>query len=130
MAQDRKPPRLSEAQLEIMNIVWDMGEAIVADVWNKLSARRPIARNTVQTTMTRLEEKGWLSHKTDGKTFRYSAAFTRASALRRAVSRLADTAFGGSTEDLVIALLDGRTISKNEAGRIRAIIKKAEEKKR
>ena len=42
-----------------MNIIWDRGEATVAEVWKTLSGRRKRARNTVQTTIARLEEKGW-----------------------------------------------------------------------
>ncbi len=49
---------LSEAQMEIMNVVWDRGEATVADVWKVLAARRAVARSTVLTMLTRLEEKG------------------------------------------------------------------------
>ena len=57
---------LSGAQLEIMQVVWDGDGVIVADVWKRLSANRPIARNTVQTMMTRLEKKGWLRHREAG----------------------------------------------------------------
>ncbi|MHC5540329.1 BlaI/MecI/CopY family transcriptional regulator, partial [Singulisphaera rosea] len=53
-------PPLSEAQLELMNIVWDHGEVTVAEAWKALTARRKVARNTVLTTLTRLEERGWL----------------------------------------------------------------------
>ena len=48
MAKADLPP-LSEAQLEIMNIVWDRGKATVRDVWRALARRRPLARNTVST---------------------------------------------------------------------------------
>ena len=58
MATHRKPPPLSAAQLEVMNVVWDRGEAGVAEIWQELSKRRggdaPVARNTVQTTLSRL----------------------------------------------------------------------------
>ncbi|RPH40896.1 MAG: MarR family transcriptional regulator, partial [Planctomycetota bacterium] len=54
------PIPLSERQLEIMNIVWQRKEATVADVWDALTRRSKIARNTVLTLMQRLEEKGWL----------------------------------------------------------------------
>ena len=49
---------LSQGQLEIMHVVWDSDIATVAEVWQRLSGTRPMARNTVQTMMTRLEKKG------------------------------------------------------------------------
>ncbi len=62
---------LSEAQREIMEIVWDCGEVSVAAVWRVLRQRRPLARNTVLTVITRLVEKGWLSARSEGNAFRY-----------------------------------------------------------
>jgi BlaI family transcriptional regulator, penicillinase repressor len=122
---DRSP--LSEAQLEIMNLVWDRGEVTVAEVWKALSARRKVARNTVQTMMVRLEEKGWLHSLTEEHAFRYRAAVPREAVQGMMVRRLLDSAFGGSAEGLVMALLDGRGISRAEAQRIRALIQDAEE---
>ena len=119
-------PPLSEAQMEIMNVVWDRGEATVADVWKALSARRKVARNTVLTMITRLEEKGWLSRDAEGHAFRYRAAVPREATLGTMVRRLVDTAFGGSAEGLVMALLHGRGVSKEEARRIRKMIDRAE----
>jgi predicted transcriptional regulator len=112
--------------MEIMALVWERGEVTVAEVWEALRAKRRVARNTVQTLMTRLEEKGWLKHRAEGKTFCYSAAAERESALGQVVSRLVDTAFAGSVEGLVMALLDGRGVSAAEAARIREMIERAE----
>jgi BlaI family penicillinase repressor len=124
------PPSLSEAQLEIMNVVWDRGEATVAEVWRTLSARRQVARNTVQTMMTRLEEKGWLRSRSEGNAFRFAAARPREATLGTMVRRLVDTAFGGSAEGLILALLDGRGVSRAEADRIREMIDRAGRKPR
>ena len=66
MAKTHVLPPLSEAQLEIMNVVWDRGEVTVAQVWKILSTRRKVARNTVQTMLARLEEKGWLRCDSEG----------------------------------------------------------------
>jgi predicted transcriptional regulator len=126
MAGEQTRPQLSEAQMEIMNLVWERGEVTVAQVWQALREKRAVARNTVQTTMTRLDEKGWLTHRAEGKTFYYSAAAERESALSQVVSRLVDTTFAGSAEGLVMALLDGRGVSEREAARIREMIERAE----
>lgn len=121
----RKPPPLSAGQVEVMNVVWDQGEVTVGEVWQELSERRGLSRNTVQTTMTRLEEKGWLTHRTVGQTFIYKAALPRTSAMGRMVAELVDTAFEGSAEGLVMALLHGRGVSDTEARRIQRMIRES-----
>jgi len=126
MADPREPAPLSERQIEIMNVVWERGRATVAEVWETLSARREVARNTVQTLMTRLEEKGWLAHEPHGTAYRYFALRRRETTLRGMVERLVNTAFAGSADMLVMALLEGRGVSEAEAGRIRSLIEKAE----
>ena len=93
-------PPLSEAQMEIMNVVWERGEATVADVWKALAARRRVARSTVLTMITRLEEKGWLCCDEAGHAFRYRAAVPREATLGEMVRRLVDTAFAGSAEEI------------------------------
>jgi predicted transcriptional regulator len=122
---DRAP--LSEAQLEIMNLIWDHGEVTVADVWKALALRRRVARNTIQTMIVRLEEKGWLHSQTEGHAYRYRAAVPREAVQGMMVCRLLDSAFGGSAEGLVLALLESRGISRTEAQRVRALIQRAEE---
>lgn len=121
-------PALSETQLEIMHVVWEGGEVTVTDVWSVLAQRRPIARNTVLTLMDRLEKKGWLKRRTDGLAHSYSAAAPRVTTLGQIVHRLVDAAFAGSAEALVLALLEGRGVSNEEARRIRQLIDKARSK--
>jgi predicted transcriptional regulator len=118
-------PALSEAQLEIMHVVWDGGEVTVTDVWNVLARRRQVARNTVLTLMDRLEKKGWLNRRAEGPTHYYKAAVPRAATLGQVVHRLVNAAFAGSAEALVLALLEGRGVSEEEARRIRQLIDQA-----
>jgi predicted transcriptional regulator len=122
MANAEDLPALSEAQLEIMHVVWDGGEVSVTDVWTVLARRRAVARNTVLTLMDRLEKKGWLKRRAAGQTHYYSATAPRAASLGQVVRRLVDAAFAGSAEDLVLALLEGRGVSDEEAQRIRQLI--------
>ena len=123
-------PPLSAAQLEIMNLVWDRGEVTVGEVHEILAGRKSVARNTVQTTLVRLEEKGWLTHRVVANAFRYTATAPRRKTLRQMVGELVDSAFGGSTEGLVMALLEERGVSKTEAQRLRALIDESERKAR
>jgi predicted transcriptional regulator len=125
MAKKPPLPPLSEAQLEILNVVWNRGETTVGDVWVELAQRRVIARNTVQTMIVRLEDKGWLRHRAAGNTFYYRATQPARTVRRRMTRRLVDTVFHGSTEGLLLALLEKESLSPEEADRIRALIDQA-----
>src|ERR1700730_2430328 len=69
---DIVPSPLTDAQREIMQVVWERVEATVSEVRDALASRK-LARNTIQTMMVRLEEKGWLKHREEGRRFLYSA---------------------------------------------------------
>ena len=125
MAKRNEPPTLpSDAQVEVLNILWDRGEATVGEVWQAFSAQRPVARNTVLTLVTRLEEKGWLRRHEEGNVLRYSAVVPKQTALRQIARRLVDTAFGGSAEGLIMTLLGDGDLSEGEAERIRAMLER------
>lgn len=117
---------LTEAQREIMEIVWLQGEVTVSEVRDALAERRELARNTVQTMIVWLEEKGWLKHRSAGRTFIYSANRPRANVLGAKVAQMVDRLFAGSAEELVTALLEYRGLSSEEAERIRIMIEEAE----
>lgn len=126
MAQRDNPvPLPSDAQWEVMNIIWDRGEATVSEIWQAFTARRPVARNTVLTLVARLEEKGWLHRRSEGNVLRYSSAIPQQTALRQIARRIVDTAFRGSAEGLIMTLLDDSEFSEGESDRIRAMLEAA-----
>ena len=120
---------LTEAQREIMEIVWDREEVTVSEVREALAAVRDVARNTVQTMMVRLEERGWLKHRQKGRKFIYCAARPRKRSLGAKVSQMVDRFFAGSPEEMVTALIEYRGLSRGEAERIRAMIDQADARK-
>ena len=122
--------KLTPAQLEIVSLFWEHGELGVAQAWKLLSERRRVARNTVQTMLTRLVEKGWLQARSEGTAFCFRASRPRKSALRYMVSQLLDTAFGGSASGLIMTLLEGRRLSPDEVQRIRKLIDRMQEGKK
>jgi len=126
----RTETNLTSAQLEIMNLFWEHGELGVAQVWKLLSERRRLARNTVQTMLTRLVEKGWLEARSEGTAFCFRASRPRKSTLRGMVSQLLDNAFGGSASGLIMALLEARRLSSDEVERIRNLIDAVQEVKK
>jgi len=87
-----------------------------------------VARSTVLTMLARLREKGWLCRDEEGHAFRYRASVPREATRGQLVRRLVDTTFGGSAEGLIMALLHGRGVSKEEARRIKMMIDRAEGK--
>jgi predicted transcriptional regulator len=116
---------LTAAQQEIMEIVWERGEASVADVRNAIGVTRGVARNTVQTMMVRLEERGWLTHRREGRAFLYRAACPRDESIGRKVREVVNTLCGGSPELLMAALLDYRGLRPGELQRIRKMLNEA-----
>ncbi len=122
-------PKLTPAQLEIMDLFWQQGELGVAQVWKLLVDRRSVARNTVQTMLTRLADRGWLRARTEGNAFYYRAARPRKSAISDLVSSLLDAAFSGSASGLVMNLLENHKLSPDEAKRIRQLIDRAQQEK-
>ncbi len=116
---------LTPAQGEIMEIVWDRGEVSASEVRRILSRTRAVARNTVRTLMERMEEKGWITHREDGRTFLYSAVQPRHATIGQKVQQVVETVCGGSAEALVTALLDYRGLSSGELDRIRRLLAQA-----
>lgn len=121
---------LTAAQREIMEIIWERGEVTVAEVREALSAKRHVARNTVQTMMVRLEDRGWLTHRQAGRSFVYSAMRPRKVSLGAKASQMVDRLFAGSPEEMVTALIEYRGLTPSEAERIREMINTMDQARR
>ena len=87
--------RLHALEAEIMDIVWDQGEASAFEVREILGQRREISRTAVRTTLERLEEKGWLTHRVVGRTHFYRPLVSREVSLGQRIVDLVDKACGG-----------------------------------
>jgi predicted transcriptional regulator len=126
MAEPRgELPELTPAQGEIMEIIWDRGEASASEVRRILSRTRKVSRNTVRTLLERMEEKGWIIHREEGRTFLYAAAQPREATIGQKVQEIVETVCGGSAEALVTALLDYRGLDAGELTRIRKMLAQA-----
>ena len=125
MKRKTKTP-LSTSQQQIIEIFWMHGEMTVSQVREQLALKgRDLARNTVQTLIVRMEEKGWLQHRSIGRTFFYTAAQSKDASLGQELKQLLDRSFSGSAEQLVNSLLETYTLKKGEADRIRKLIDQA-----
>jgi BlaI family penicillinase repressor len=120
---------LTRLQLEILRHLWEHGEATVADVQDALRPRQALALSSVATMLSRLEKRGAVAHRTDGRQFVYSASVPRQAVQQSLVGELAqlgERLFGGDMASLVSTLLDEAEVSGEELARIRAMIDAAE----
>ncbi len=106
--------------MALMRLVWERGELRAADARHAVSAKRPMALTTVLTLLHRLEKRGFLTHRVEGRTHVYRALRDRQTSVRAILRRVRDLAFGGSTEGLVASLLDAGDVSADELRRLRA----------
>ena len=120
----KKSPNLTEAELRLMDVIWDKGSATVADVVDALPKDLGLAYNTVLTTLRILEEKGYLTHtkKDDARAFVYQAVVGRDEAGRNAVRYLVTRFFRNSPELLVLNVLEDEELSGGELDRIRRMV--------
>ncbi len=130
MAKKRRLlPELSPAQHEIMDCIWQHGELSVSGVRAILKPRRNVARNTVRTLLERMEEKGWLKHREEGRTYLYSAAQPQQATVGEKIVDVVERVCGGSPETLMAALINFRGLTKDELGRIRQMLDQAQLRK-
>lgn len=115
----RKSPHLTDAELRLMEVVWKKGSATVADVVASVTGDPPLAYSTVLTMLRILEQKGYLVHRTEGRAFVYNPAIERAAARDNAVRHLIRRFFDGSSDLLLLNLLEDRKINSREIARLR-----------
>jgi BlaI family transcriptional regulator, penicillinase repressor len=123
--QNKTP--LSRGEREVMEIIWDRGEVGVLEVTEILNRSRPVARNTARTLMERIKEKGWLTHRVEGRSYLYLPTVPREESLGQRVMDMVNKACGGNPEKLMMALLQYRGLSDDEAKRIRKMLDEARE---
>ncbi len=92
---------MSPAETEMVRLVWQLGAATVQQIQDALPARRKVAYKTVQTLLRRLEEKGYLTHKVEGKAHVFCPAVKREAVVKRTVLDFLDRLFGGDPRPLM-----------------------------
>ena len=121
----RTSPTLTDAELRLMDIVWERGPSTVQDVVDALPADEPLAYSTVLTMMRILEKKGYLKHEKDGRAYVYQAVVQQDEARRGALKHVMNRFFEDSPELLVLNLLENDTLDKNDIERLKALINAA-----
>ena len=119
---------LSGPQLEIMKVVWRLGEATVRDVYEDLRLRRPIAYTTVMTMMKKMEARGHLEKRLEGRAFVYAATVAENQMLRWIVRDFLDRAFNGSAEPLLVHLVEEQHLSQKDLEDITRMIRRKKQR--
>jgi BlaI family transcriptional regulator, penicillinase repressor len=114
--QRKKNQTLTPLELEIMQVLWEAGPCTVAEVQPKLKAE--LAYTTVQTMLNVLLRKDKVKRVQEGRAYRYRPAVSRERASGSALSDLVKRMFGGSSEALLMAMVDTRQISAEELARV------------
>jgi predicted transcriptional regulator len=122
----KKSAHLTDAELRLMDVLWEKGDATVSDVADALPQNPALAYSTVLTTLRILENKGFVRHTKDGRAFVYHPVVGREQARESAVTHLVRRFFEDSPELLMLNLLDGKKVDAAELRRLRRKIEEAE----
>ena len=110
------PAELGELERTVLSIVWRLGKVTADQVREELE--KPLKDSTVRTVLRRLEEKGYLAHAVDDRTFVYRPAESRQRVAGRAVKSIVDWFCEGSVEALLVGMVDSKVLDRAELQRL------------
>jgi len=114
----KRPKGLGEVEQMVMDFVWTHGPCTAESCREALAATRPMKDSTVRTVLRRLEQKGFVAHAVEGRTFVYRAAEARQNVAVRAVKSIIDRFCGGSAEELVLGMVNSAVIDRSQLERL------------
>jgi predicted transcriptional regulator len=116
MFSARKP--LSDLEHLVMEVVWSKPTCTSEEVRTALADRHPMKESTVRTMLKRLEEKGYVRHRVDGRTHVFSGVEPPQSVAARAVRQIIDRFCGGSVEQLLVGMVANDVVDQHELERL------------
>jgi len=116
------PPRPTDAELEILTVLWSIGPATVRGVYDVLSRRRPAQYSTVLKFMQIMAEKGLVRRDDTQRAHVYEPAKPREWTQRQLAGDLLDRAFSGSAKALLVGALSSRRTTKKELEELRRLL--------
>jgi BlaI family penicillinase repressor len=119
MLAKAKDVALSELQISLMRVLWARGEVSTVDMAEALAAERGIKHTTVATVLTRLEKRGVVAQRRDGRQLFYRSLVSESEVRRSMVTDLLSTLFGGDANALVSHLVDESEIEAGDLDRLR-----------
>ena len=118
--------KLTNAELEIMHVVWELEGGTVREVHESLNKRRPLAYTTVMTMMNILEEKGHLTRRKQGRAYLYEPVRPKSQVISGMVDDFLGRVFDGSAQPLLLSLIKDRKLSKKDLEEIARMIREVE----
>lgn len=109
-----RPRNLGEVEQAVMDYVWAEGPCSAEACREALAEARPMKESTIRTVLRRLEEKGYVTHETSGRTYIYRAAQPRQHVAIQAVRHIIDRFCGGSAEALVLGMVDNEVLDRRQ----------------
>ena len=116
------PPRLTASQLTVMQVLWSRDEASVTDVQRAMTGRQ-LALTTVATMLVRLEQRGLVSHRAEGRQYIYRSRVSPADVRETVTRELLRNLFDGDVTAFVTQLLDSRKLTREEVADLQRLVR-------
>jgi len=118
-------PELTDLQQAILDVLWTNGPATAEQVRAALALAHPLKDSSVRTLLRRLETRGYVTHRVDGKVFVYRAKVPRRSMAARAVQHIITRFCAGSVEQFLLGMVDENIVTADEIQRLAAKVRKS-----
>jgi BlaI family penicillinase repressor len=115
-------PRISDAEWEVMNVVWDDAPALAADVVARLAKTTDWSEATIKTLLGRLVRKGALAYEVDGRRYLYRPKVTRARCVRAESRSFVDRVLGGRSSQLLVHMVKETRLDSDEIDELRRLL--------
>jgi BlaI family transcriptional regulator, penicillinase repressor len=116
---------LTQAELRIMNVLWQKGSGTVQEVLDGLRSKPALAYNSVLTTIRVLESKGYVKHVKDGRVHVYMPLIGKSEATRFEIRHLVSRFFKNSHKELILNILEDESVTSEELKELRALLEKS-----
>ena len=121
-------PDLGELEHEVMQLVWNRGSITAEQA--RIDLARPLKESTVRTVLRRLEDKGYVNHTVEGRTYHFVPAEARGVVAAKAVKRIVDWFCNGSVEEVLIGMVDNAELDRKQLQLLSDKITRAKARKR
>jgi BlaI family transcriptional regulator, penicillinase repressor len=122
--QQRSRYGLGSLQTEVLEVIWELGEATVAQMVEQIGRRRHVSYTTVLVAVQKLEKKGWLAHRCEGRAYVFRPRQSKDAVGRTLLRDLLHGAFRGDPQLLLSSLLDEESLGDAELRELRALIER------
>jgi BlaI family transcriptional regulator, penicillinase repressor len=122
--QQRSRYGLGSLQTEVLEVIWELGEVTVAQVVEQIGRRRHVSYTTVLVAVQKLEKKGWLAHRSEGRAYVFRSRRSKDAVGKTLLRDLLHGAFRGEPRLLLSSLLDEQSLSDAELRELRTLIER------